>query len=743
MKKYIMLFFSVLSALFILTACGALATEEPVTGSSPSGEQVAAASWESMGNQMQMASFLIGDIHYYQVYDWDEESEEKELERISIFRDDHSGSGAECVTSVDHGDILWYQADEGGDLYLFYQVGEGERQFFLQRWTASGTLVYEQEIWQEDSGNREGALSAVAHGAVSTAGEICLAASTGELFFFSRDGHLVDMAYADWNRETYQGNRCGLVNAGEQGIYVYQIEGTDEIFLWKVDFDRCALDKAVSFSIGVQGKTEIGNIIVQPSQYTSLEIFDGYEMGILVSDSTGLWQYRPDDKGTTLLFSWGDSRVNLKDYMIDAVGVLPEGGFYLLARRSYEDVAYVKVDYRDVQELPQKQTVTMGVLTLFPFQIEEVEEVVSRFNRQTEVCQVELVTYDSIDAFHLDLVKGQGPDLVYLYSMDDAALEEKGVLENLSPYFAASNVVKEEDLLDNVREAGTIRGRLVEVIPEFGLSGWLVEKGTTNDGGWTVDQFLTLAESNPDSLVIDQNESIYKSFILDIALVADLDSYLDGEGGCSFDSAEFISLLERIQKLPIPARVRNDPLEPGYFDADWKYFSEKGYLLKECPLGSLDVQTYSYYNGSLANGSYAEMAGYPNQGGRPVYKLIIEYRFGINAASDKKESAWTFLEYLLSAGYQGSMFSFPVRKDSFEDYMKKDTLYRSKLETSQEDRELLRRMVENARAGGETGIQNDIKRIIREETAPLWAGDYSAEEVAGKIQNRVLLYLAE
>ncbi len=89
------------------------------------------------------------------------------------------------------------------------------------------------------------------------------------------------------------------------------------------------------------------------------------------------------------------------------------------------------------------------------------------------------------------------------------------------------------------------------------------------------------------------------------------------------------------------------------------------------------------------------------------------------------------------------MFSFPVRKDSFEDYMKKDTLYRSKLETSQEDRELLRRMVENARAGGETGIQNDIKRIIREETAPLWAGDYSAEEVAGKIQNRVLLYLAE
>ncbi len=171
MKKYIMLFFSVLSALFILTACGALATEEPVTGSSPSGEQVAAASWESMGNQMQMASFLIGDIHYYQVYDWDEESEEKELERISIFRDDHSGSGAECVTSVDHGDILWYQADEGGDLYLFYQVGEGERQFFLQRWTASGTLVYEQEIWQEDSGNREGALSAVAHGAVSTAGE--------------------------------------------------------------------------------------------------------------------------------------------------------------------------------------------------------------------------------------------------------------------------------------------------------------------------------------------------------------------------------------------------------------------------------------------------------------------------------------------------------------------------------------------------------------------------------------------
>lgn len=740
MKRRSIAFYLIGAVLFLLTGCGTSKEEESFTDSFSSGQQPVAY-WDSTGNQMQQASFLIADTLYYQTY---ERNEESERIQVSVFRKNCTDGNIELLTSVENGEILWYQADEKGNLYQFYHTEGEDSRFFLQCRSNSGALTYKQEIRETESGAGSSSLEAISHGAVNATGKVCLAASTGRLYFFSREGQLEGMSYADWNQETYQGNRCGLVNAGEQGIYTYQIAESGEILLREVDFDKCSPGNAVSFSIGEQSSPGTGASVIPSFYNTSPEIYDGYEKGVLVSDSTGLWQYRPDEGETALLFSWGDSRVNLKDYMIDAVGVLPEGAFYIAARLSYEDVSYVKVDYRDAQELPQKQTVTMGVLSIFPATLEELEEMVSRFNRQSEFCQVELAFYDSIDSFNLELVKKQGPDIIYLYGMNSAVLEDKGVLEDLSPYFAESNVVKEDDLLMSVRQAGTINGKLVVVIPKYGVSGWLVEKGVTKAGGWSVDQFLTLAETNPDSLVFDQGESVYKSLILNTALRADLDSYMYGQEGCSFDSPEFVSLLERIQKLPVPPRVRIDPLNPEYFEADWEYFSEKGYLLKECHLYDLDISLYSRYNGGLVNGTYAEVAGYPDKEGKPCYELDVQFKLGINAASGQKERAWEFLEYLLSADYQDSSLTFPVRIDSFETYMKKDKLYYSKLEISQEDRDFLREMIENARGGwGQSTIQADIWSIIVDETDPLWAGDCSPEDAARKIQNRAALYLAE
>lgn len=740
MKKHSILFLLIGVILFLLTGCGASEGEESFTDSSPSGEQQAAASWDSTGNQMQLASFLIGDSLYYQEYERDEESGGTQ---VSVFRQDCANGNTELLTSVENGEILWYQVDQEGKLYLFYRT-EGESvQFFLQCQADNGVTVYKQEIREAELGAEGASLEVIFHGAVNAAGQLCLAAFTGELYFFSQEGQYEGMAYAGWNNEAYQGSRCGLVNTGEQGIFSYQIAEAGEVLLRKVDFDKHSLGNAVSFTVG--GQSGPGTAaVVQPVSYTSLEIFDGYEMGVLVSDSSGLWQYRPDDRETVLLFSWGDSRVNLKDYMIDAVGVLPEGAFYLVARLSHDDVSYVKVDYRDVQELPQKQTVTMGVLSMYMIMTEELEEMISRFNRQSESCQIELTFYDSIDDFNLELVKKQGPDLIYLYGMDSVMLEDKGVLEDLSPYFAASKIVKEDELLTSVRETGTINGKLVIVIPKYSVSGWLVEKGVTEGGGWTVDQFLSLAEANPQSLVFDQGEGVYKSLILNMALKADFDSYLSGPEGCSFDSPEFISLLQRIQKLPVPPRVYHDPLNPEYAEADWEYFSERGYLLKELHIGSLDIFYYSRFNGSLVDGTYAEVAGYPNKEGKPCYGLDVMFRFGINAASKQKDGAWEFLEYLLSAEYQDGMLTFPVRTDSLETYMKKNKLYYSELEITQQDRDFLREMIENAWAdGGKSMAQTDIWRIIAEETAPLWAGDCSPEDAARKIQNRASLYLAE
>lgn len=726
-----------ITLLLLLSGCGACETEEGTTDSSVSAEEtVAVAVWESTGNKMQTASLLRDDALYYIVY---EREEDGGTLRTSIFRESVADGEKEEKLCLSDAEIFWYEADREGYLYLFYQMGEGV-EYLLRKQTDQGEVLYERAIAETDDMGT--GLGTIAHGAVSDEGEVCLASETGELYFFSSQGELTAVSKSDWDKETYRGSSCGLVNSGEQGIYTYQVVEETKLSLREVDFSQGALKNATVVPIGEKETLNIGSYFIDNTMPSSLEIFSGYEMGVLISDSDGLWSCRPEDGSAELLFSWGDSGINLKDYMIDAVGVASDGAIFVLARRSYEDVAYVRVDFRSADEVTEKKTVTLGGIGAYEIQWDQVLEMVSSFNRASELYQIEVVSYDSIEAFYMELLKGEGPDIIHMGALDAAVLADKGVLEALTDYFERSSVVREEDLLPSIRRAGNIQGELAVIIPQFQVCGLLVQKGTATADGWTVDEFLALAEENPDSLLLDQNAGVYRNTILNTAIEAELENYIDWQNGCQFESGEFVALLERIDNLPMPPRESPDFLAADYFEMDWRRFTDREYLVKECYVGSLILQPDIIYNGGFAEGTYADMVGYPNQNAEAVYKLYTSHPFGINSASGQKEGAWNFLEYLLSARYQDDMTTFPVRIDSFHAYMEKDEIGMSDIDLTEKDRSFIRQMVDNAYWDGNISCV-DIRKIISEETAFLWAGDYSAETAAHNIQNRVSLYLSE
>lgn len=690
---------------------------------------------------MQLASRLVGDTLYYVTAEKLQDSEDAET---SLFRKPADGE-TEMLFRAENAEILWHCAEPEGNIALFYEVKEEIPRYFLRRQTGNGEVIYEKEIAVEEMDSA--VLDAGVHGAVSSQGEVCLATAAGQLYFFAEDGTLEQTGEAGWNRESYHGGRCGLVNCGKQGIFVYQICESGEIVLDRVDFEKGNTQKFGSFSVAEKESAELGGIFAGNDDFLSLDIFDGYDRGMLLSDSRGLWQYQPETDAVTLLFSWGDSRVNLQDYMIDAVGVLPENGFYVQARRSYDDVAYVRVEYQGAQELPEKQLVTLGGISTYEIPWEEVTKMVSSFNRQSSAYQVELQPYESIDDFYMDLVRGQGPDIIHLDCLQVAVLADKEVLENLEPYFDASNIVKTEDLLPSIKRAGTVGGKLRAVIPEFRIEALLVDKNAVSGEGWTADAFLTLAEKNPNSQLLPHSNA-YKNMILNTVLTGDIDSYIDWqEGCCSFDRPEFTELLRRIQELPTPDRERIDPLSPGYFEEYWKQFTEKAYLVREKYISGLcSLEPESLYNGGgLSEGDYARLIGQPNGSGEPYFELMTEYAFAINSASPQKEGAWAFLEYLLSEEYQSdnARYGFPVRTDSFDAYMEKEMIFRTKVNVSEKDREYLRWMIDHAYWKSENAYCLDIRMIVSEETEALWAGDCSAETAARNIQSRVSIYLAE
>ena len=146
--------------------------------------------------------------------------------------------------------------------------------------------------------------------------------------------------------------------------------------------------------------------------------------------------------------------------------------------------------------------------------------------------------------------------------------------------------------------------------------------------------------------------------------------------------------------------------------------------------------------------------GYPSWEGA-VYQMTPTNMFAMNQKSQNKEGAWDFLEYILSEDCQNQIdWAFPVRKDSFEYYLR--TSYPSRAANqkmsaefgfssdsfapTEEDFDNLRHMVTHSRL---LITSSPITDIIYEEAGMYFTGDATLEETVRKIDNRATVYLNE
>ena len=133
---------------------------------------------------------------------------------------------------------------------------------------------------------------------------------------------------------------------------------------------------------------------------------------------------------------------------------------------------------------PGKEEVPENVILLGAMvsDYQYIKKQITAFNLAQSDYQVQVQRYESADAMLLDLVRGQGCDLLALTPGYLETLADKGSLEELGPYLEQSGSVNREELFGAVLEAGTAGGRLVGILPGFNVRTILVEKGYTRDG---------------------------------------------------------------------------------------------------------------------------------------------------------------------------------------------------------------------------------------------------------------------
>lgn len=419
------------------------------------------------------------------------------------------------------------------------------------------------------------------------------------------------------------------------------------------------------------------------------------------------------------------------------------------------------------EKVPADQVVEKEVITIGAVYLDYlVAKQVMEFNKKNDKYKIKLVDYSLYNSeddwsagekrLNSDLATGQGPDIISMESYKILNLMSKGVFEDLTPYMENGNGIKKSDLVYNAQNIYADGEKLYCIYPYFTVSCCMVDKKNYKEN-MTIDDVIAWEKATGNKGFSDT--TIRDSMMYEM-LSFGMGAFMDGKTGkCSFDSPEFIKMLEYTKSYP-------EDISDSYYDS----YTYENYLA-QYKNGKVLLYDTSIYNfRDFYRESYLMMGGngipckYPIDGseGAVIYPDGI---MGINAKCKNKEAAWEFIsscfteefydEYLWGLASVESILDkqieeaeerlFWTNEDGTKEYYD-DTVWLDNREVTvppmtDEYGKLLKEFATNAM--GVSFYDEDISKIIDEECQPFYSGQKSAKEVASIIQSRVQIYVNE
>lgn len=366
---------------------------------------------------------------------------------------------------------------------------------------------------------------------------------------------------------------------------------------------------------------------------------------------------------------------------------------------------------------------------------------ITAFNQENKDYYVSIRNYDNnLDRLHADMAAGNGPDIIDLtYSEYYESYVKNGYLEDLSPFLEQSQY--REDILWNVLDAYRIDGGLYVFVPQFQLSGILIHpEYEASVEEWNMETFLELVEKNQWEKDILGNFG-YSEELLRFMLCGRQEEFIDWEQQtAAFETEEFTDMLTLCREY-----AREDWSEAK----EWTYEERKWNTLLQTAIYGSAFYTYLFYV-DICGREYP-IYGYPTLSGQTYGIMACSDSCAIYSGSKQKEGAWEFIESLLSESnqkYSGiANPGFPIRTSMLEELAGEAGSERlfsggELLTVTESEVEILKDIIYHGNLS-RVLIDRDIWLVIYEETAPYFAGDKSAEEVAHIIQSRVQIILQE
>lgn len=490
------------------------------------------------------------------------------------------------------------------------------------------------------------------------------------------------------------------MQAAQDGLYIVQFSGLDlTTQLLKLNAETFALEPADVGGVGIYGlgTTADGDVLVSCTSdgrefvktADEAELFDWSEPGIVSPGYTNLYEL---GDGSWLLFYRGQTSLELLEEKL----------------------------------LPPKNTLTL--LTDLPRA--ELYTILNDFNRTSEEYRVEVIQFgeDGLTAelLRTQLIAGEGPDIFAFYDRSSLADLGANSFEDLLVYLDADAEYGRDTLVPELLEAMCAQDKLDWLPYSFGISTFTAPSAYLPEPGFSFDEAKQAAAKAGLPLFPGwMTRDILWGWMSDFAV----GQYMDLETGtCSFDSEDYISLLEECAAAAAEFGSDSAALYNSLLQFE---------LLQNL----IRVSTISDNYG----GAYA-FVGVPNETTNGSM-FSPDLCFAISSTSGNKDAAWQLVRSCLSDEHQQmNLTSFPASA-SVLDAMIDDAVengvhyYEYEYELDEADAAKLRGLI------SETQTAQDaypaVLNIMAEDAAQFFAGQITAEQAAAYTQNRVSTWLAE
>ncbi len=469
---------------------------------------------------------------------------------------------------------------------------------------------------------------------------------------------------------------------------------------------------------------------------------------------------------------------------LDGVDIAPDGTVRGLvndwgqggeeAKFKTELVTITKVPAAD---LPEKTHLTLATL----YGTQDLKRAVIDFNRHSDRCRIDMLDYSEYNTEEdysagttkllTEIMAGNMPDLLQLESeLPYNQLAAKGLLEDLYPWLDGDPELSREDFFENILHAMEEGGGLYQVCSNFSVVTAIGAKSVVGDRfGWTYEELYEALDSMPEGCDIFHRD-VTKEDILLISLFMDLGNYVDWEKAtCSFDSPEFIELLEFADHFALNASGSYDPET----DSEYGRISRGEQMLYIASIYEFtDLQANEALFGGEGSVSYI---GFPTAGGSCGSAIVLDSGLAMSSRCADKEAGWEFLRRFFTEDFQsGRGYGLPTNRQAFEKALKEaatpeyetdgegnvlldengEPIERSRggmassdglsvefYALSQKQVETLRQLI--SQQAQSVQVNTNLLELIQQEVRAYFEGQKTAEETARLIQSKVSLYISE